>query len=98
MITQGQLIAIDSKTLRGSYQRENRQSTIHMVNAFACQNKLVLGQVKTTEKSNEITAIPELIKLLDIEDALVSIDAMGCQVTLQSTLSRRWRLLIYAKK
>ncbi len=81
-ITQGQLIAIDGKTLRGSYQRGNRQSTIHMVNAFACKNKLVLGQVKTSEKSNEITAIPELIKLLDIEGALVSVDAMGCQVNI----------------
>ena len=80
--TEGQLIAIDGKTLRSSYQRGNRQSTIHMVNAFACANKVVLGQVKTAEKSNEITAIPELIQLLDIQNTLVSIDAMGCQTSI----------------
>ncbi|MCK7458004.1 ISAs1 family transposase [Idiomarina aminovorans] len=77
--TEGQMIAIDGKTLRSSYQRGDRQSTIHMVNAFACANQVVLGQIKTSEKSNEITAIPELIQLLDIQDTLVSIDAMGCQ-------------------
>ncbi|RUO24716.1 ISAs1 family transposase [Aliidiomarina sanyensis] len=77
--TQGQVIAIDGKTLRRSYQRGDKHSTIHMVNAFSCANKLVLGQVKTAAKSNEITAIPELIELLDIDGTLVSIDAMGCQ-------------------
>lgn len=81
-LTEGQLIAIDGKTLRSSYQRGDRQSTIHMVNAFACANKVVLGQVKTAEKSNEIRAIPELIQLLDIQGALVSIDAMGCQTSI----------------
>ena len=80
--TEGQLIAIDGKTLRSSYQRGDRQSTIHMVNAFACANKVVLGQVKTSKKSNEITAIPELIQLLDVQGALVSIDAMGCQTSI----------------
>src|SRR5690606_27489837 len=74
--------AIDGKTLRSSYQRGDRQSTIHMVNAFACANKVVLGQVKTSEKSNEITAIPELIQLLDVQGSLVSIDAMGCQTSI----------------
>lgn len=81
-LKQGEVIAIDGKTLRGSYHREDRKSTIHMVNAFACANKVVLGQLKTAEKSNEITAIPELIRLLDIEGALVSIDAMGCQTAI----------------
>ncbi|WP_102798998.1 ISAs1 family transposase [Bowmanella denitrificans] len=78
-LSDGQLIAIDGKRLRSSYPREDRKSTIHMVNAFATQNALVLGQVKTEDKSNEITAIPELLKLLDIKGCLVSIDAMGCQ-------------------
>ena len=78
-LTQGQLVAIDGKTLRGSYNREDRQSTLHRVSAYACANKVVIGQVITEEKSNEITAIPDLIKLLDIKGALVSIDAMGCQ-------------------
>ena len=81
-LTQGEVIAIDGKTLRSSYAPEDRKSTIHMVNAFACANKVVLGQLKTVEKSNEITAIPELIRLLDIEGALVSIDAMGCQTAI----------------
>lgn len=64
----GELIAIDGKVLRGSYDRDDRQSTIHMVSAFASTNSLVIGQIKTDAKSNEITAIPSLIKLLDIKD------------------------------
>lgn len=78
-LTQGELVAIDGKTLRGSYNREDRLSTIHMISAYASANKLVLGQLKTDSKSNEITAIPELLRLLDLRGALVSIDAMGCQ-------------------
>ena len=85
-LTEGELIAIDGKTLRGSYNREQRRSTIHMVSAFSSANKLVLGQMKTAEKSNEITAIPELLKLLDIKGCLVSIDAMGCQTNIASTI------------
>ena len=78
-LSKGEIIAIDGKTLRGSYDRDDRRSTLHMINAFACKNKMVLGQLSTDIKSNEITAIPELIQLLDIKGALVSIDAMGCQ-------------------
>lgn len=81
-LTRGEVIAIDGKTLRGSYNREDRNSTIHMVNAFATGNRMVLGQIKTDEKSNEITAIPALINLLDISGALISTDAMGCQVSI----------------
>lgn len=77
--TNGQLIAIDGKTLRSSYRRSDRQSTIHMVNAFACVNNVVLGQIKTSEKAKEITAFSELSRLLDIQCILVSFDAMGCQ-------------------
>ncbi len=84
--TNGELVAIDGKTLRSSYDRNSRQSTIHMVSAFAAQNRLVLGQVKTDAKSNEITAIPELLALLDIKGCLVSIDAMGCQTEIASTI------------
>tara|TARA_R110002049_G_scaffold295271_1_gene482541 strand:- start:1747 stop:2406 length:660 start_codon:yes stop_codon:yes gene_type:complete len=84
--SEGDVIAIDGKTLRGSYSRDDRQATIHMVNAFACANKLVLGQLKTADKSNEITAIPELIDLLDIQGTLVSIDAMGCQTAIAETI------------
>ncbi len=73
------LIAIDGKTLRHSYDRRSGKAAIHMVSAWAVENGLVLGQVKTEEKSNEITAIPELLKALAIEGCIVSIDAMGCQ-------------------
>jgi predicted transposase YbfD/YdcC len=71
------VIAIDGKTLRGSKTED--KSAIHMVSAFACGLNLVLAQEKTQEKSNEITAIPELLRLLDIENNIVTIDAMGCQ-------------------
>jgi predicted transposase YbfD/YdcC len=72
------VIAIDGKTVRGSRKQGNK-SAIHMVSAFAAANNLVLGQVKTNQKSNEITAIPELLKVLDIEGCIITIDAMGCQ-------------------
>ena len=75
----GEIIAIDGKTLRHSYDTASNQSAIHMVNAWACKNRLVLGQLKTEEKSNEITAIPELLRVLDIKGSIVTIDAMGCQ-------------------
>lgn len=78
-ISGGQLIAVDGKTLRSSYERGGKKGMIHMVSAWATQNRLVLGQRKVDEKSNEITAIPELLKLLELEGATVSIDAMGCQ-------------------
>jgi len=73
------LVAVDGKTLRRSHDRSNGKSAIHMVNAWAVHQGLVLGQVKTDAKSNEITAIPELLKLLDLKSSVVTIDAMGCQ-------------------
>ena len=78
-ITDHRLVAIDGKTLRGSYDRRDGKAAIHMVSAWASENKLSLGQVVVAEKSNEITAIPELLRLLDISGALVTIDALGCQ-------------------
>jgi predicted transposase YbfD/YdcC len=73
------LVSIDGKTLRHSFDRAASQTAIHMVSAWAHANRLVLGQVKVEDKSNEITAIPKLIKLLDLAGATVTIDAMGCQ-------------------
>jgi len=73
------LIAIDGKTLRKSFDKSNQQSAIHMVSAFASASKLVLGQQKVDDKSNEITAIPKLLALLSLEGMIVSIDAMGTQ-------------------
>jgi predicted transposase YbfD/YdcC len=72
-------VAIDGKTQRGSARRTVGQSPLHMVSAWSVENHLTLGQVATDAKSNEITAIPELLKLLDLEGAIVTIDAMGCQ-------------------
>jgi predicted transposase YbfD/YdcC len=72
-------IAIDGKTQRGSARRTVGQSPLHLVSAWSVENHLSLGQVATEAKSNEITAIPELLKLLDLKGAVVTIDAMGCQ-------------------
>jgi predicted transposase YbfD/YdcC len=74
-----EVVAVDGKTLRRSHDRSHGKSAIHMVNAWAVHHGLVLGQVKTEAKSNEITAIPELLKLLDLKGSVVTIDAMGCQ-------------------
>ena len=73
------VIAIDGKTSRRSYQKKGAKEAIHMVSAFATRQRLVLGQTKVAEKSNEIIAIPRLLGMLEIEGAIVSIDAMGCQ-------------------
>ena len=78
-LTQGEVIAIDGKCLRRSIDKASKKAAIYMVSAWAQQNSLVLGQVKVDEKSNEITAIPKLLSRLDIADAMVTIDAMGCQ-------------------
>lgn len=78
-ITSGQVIAIDGKTLRHSYDKGADKGAIHMVSAWATAQRLVLGQVKVDDKSNEITAIPELLKVLDLNGCIVTIDAMGCQ-------------------
>src|SRR5579875_1365250 len=71
--------ALDPKTVRGSRDRANGKAAIHMVSAWASANRLVLAQVKVDDKSNEITAIPELLRVLAIRGCIVTIDAMGCQ-------------------
>ena len=85
-LSAGELIAIDGKTLRGAIAPGEQCSLIHMVSAWASHNRLVLGQRTVDEKSNEITAIPELLKVLALEGALVSIDAMGCQTAIAETI------------
>jgi predicted transposase YbfD/YdcC len=77
-LTKGQIIAIEGKTIRGA-KSHGKKSPIHMVSAWACESNLVLGQIKTAEKSNEITAIPQLLDILDISEQTVTIDAMGTQ-------------------
>jgi predicted transposase YbfD/YdcC len=78
-VSKGQIIPIDGKTLRRSHDKGEGRGAIHIVSAWASANGVVLGQLKTEEKSNEITAIPELLGMLDIEGGIVTIDAMGCQ-------------------
>ncbi len=78
-VTDGQVIAIDGKTLRRSFDAASSKAAIHMVSAWATVNHIALGQVVTDAKSNEITAIPQLLKMLEIKGCLVTIDAMGCQ-------------------
>jgi len=75
----GEIVTIDGKTLRRSHDRPLGKAAIHMVSAWASANRLVLGQVKVDEKSNEISAIPELLNLLVLKGCIVTIDAMGCQ-------------------
>jgi predicted transposase YbfD/YdcC len=75
----GQAVAIDGKALRGSGQQATAQQALHLVSAWATERGVVLGQVPTAGHSNEITAIPELLRLLDLRGATVTIDAMGCQ-------------------
>ena len=87
-VSEGQIIAIDGKTLRRSYDKASSKSAIHMVSAWAKDNHISLGQVTTQadtpdeKASNEITAIPKLLEMVEISGALVTIDAMGCQTAI----------------
>jgi predicted transposase YbfD/YdcC len=85
-ITDGQIVAIDGKTLRRSFDAASSKSAIHMVSAWATANCISLGQVVVDEKSNEITAIPKLLQMLEISGCLVTIDAMGCQTEIAQTI------------
>jgi predicted transposase YbfD/YdcC len=89
-VTQGELLNIDGKTLRGAKEAGNPRSLIHMVSVWSASQHLVLAQQKVSEKSNEITAIPALLKLLAIRGCLVSIDAMGCQRFAHAFVPRRF--------
>ena len=84
--TEGQVVAIDGKTLRRSFDRASRQGALHLVSAWASHNGVVLGQLKTEEKSNEITAIPTLLELLELKGCIVTLDAMGCQREIARTI------------
>jgi predicted transposase YbfD/YdcC len=85
-LTQGEVVALDGKTLRHSYDRANHKSAIRMVSAWAAENELVLGQLKTADKSNEITAVPALLELLELSGCIVTLDAMGCQKATAKTI------------
>ena len=95
---QPDLVAIDGKTSRRSHDRKRGQKALHLVSAFATTRQFVLGQEATDEKSNEITAIPALVERLDLEGALVSIDAMGCNPNIaQSILDAKADYLLAVK-
>lgn len=81
-----QVIPIDGKTLKGSYDRGQGKSALHLVSAWSSEYRLVLGQVKVADKSNEITAIPALLELLDITGCIITIDAMGTQTAIASQI------------
>ncbi|WP_083858537.1 ISAs1-like element ISPto5 family transposase [Psychroflexus torquis] len=83
-----EIIAIDGKTIRGA-KAGGKKSPVHMVSAWANDNNLVLGQVKVSHKSNEITAIPKLLKVLSIENTIVTIDAMGCQTKIAKAIVKK---------
>jgi predicted transposase YbfD/YdcC len=88
--TGAQVIPIDGKTVRGSYDRGKQQPALHLVSAWASEHRLMLGQVKVENKSNEITAIPSLLKLLDITGCIITIDAMGTQTEIaEQIISKR---------
>jgi len=96
-LTGGQVIAIDGKTVKGT--RSSTQKALHILSAWASENKVVLGQLKTDEKSNEITAIPQLLDLLSISGCIVTIDAMGCQTEIaQKVIDEDGDYLLAVKK
>ena len=93
------VIALDGKTVRRSFDKALDKSAIHMVSAWSAQNRLILGQVKVDDKSNEITAIPKLLELLVIKNCLVTIDAMGCQTEIaQQIVEQGGDYLLAVKK
>lgn len=85
-LSRGEVIAIDGKTVRHSYDRTKGKGAIHLVSAWASANRVVLGQRKVDDKSNEITAIPQLLRVLAIEGCIVTIDAIGCQTDIASAI------------
>lgn len=94
----GQVVAIDGKTMRGSHDHRLGKKAIHMVSAFASGQGLTLGQLKTAEKSNEITAIPELLSMLDVKGSIVTIDSMGCQTAIAKTITEQGADYVLALK
>jgi predicted transposase YbfD/YdcC len=97
-LLRGQVIAVDGKAVRHSYDNAAGKAAIYMVSAWASQNHLVLGQVKVEEKSNEITAIPELLRVLDLRGCIVTVDAIGCQKKVAEIVTERKGAYVLAVK
>ena len=87
--TRGQVVPIDGKTLRRSFDSAGGQSALHLVSAWAAENRLVLGAIPVDDKSNEITAIPKLLEILVLTGAIVTIDAMGCQKEIAAAVRQK---------
>lgn len=86
VVTEGDIVAIDGKTLRRSFTEKGKKGAIHLVHAWSQANHMLLGQVKVDKKSNEIIAIPQLLNLLHLKGCIVTLDAMGCQQKIVETL------------
>ncbi len=96
--TQGKHIAIDGKTLRKSFDTASNKMAIHMINAYVHENHAVFGQLKVDDKTNEITAIPKLLDMLQLKDATVTIDAMGCQRDIAERIVKRQGHYVFSLK
>lgn len=96
--TTAKLVAIDGKTLRRSHRKKKGLAALHLVTAWCTENGLTLGQYATEDKSNEITAIPELLKLLNLKGCTVTIDAMGCQKEIAAEIRARKADYVLAAK
>jgi len=94
----GEIVALDGKTLRRSFDHAASQGAIHMVSAWANAHRLVLGQLKVDAKSNEIIAMPKLLRMFDLEGAIVTIDAMGCQKEIAKTITEQGAEYVLALK
>lgn len=94
----GEVVAVDGKTLRGSHDRSVGKAAIHLVSAWANERRVVLAQRKVNDKSNEITAIPDVLALLDLTGCTVTIDAMGCQTTIAKQIVRQQANYVLAVK
>lgn len=97
-VTAGEIIAVDGKTARASLDRAKGQHPLHIVSAWASANRVVLGEIMVDEKSNEITAIPKLLQLLELHGAIVTIDAMGCQKDIAAKVRERGADYVLAVK
>ena len=92
------VVAIDGKTLRRSFDHAAGQGPIQMISAWSTRQRLVLGQHQVAEKSNEITAIPKLLELLELQGAVVTIDAMGCQRAIAAQIVAQGRIMSWGSK
>jgi predicted transposase YbfD/YdcC len=97
-VTGADIIAIDGKTARRSFTTKDRKTALHTVSAWSCQHQLVLGQTAVDSKTNEITAIPELLAMLDIENSIITLDAMGCQKEIAKQIIKKKADYILALK